>query len=152
MWTWFRWHTFSKEKIFQWVSRLCCFCRINVINLNGDDLFILNWEKKNRKNCLMKVRCIYFLLNWSENDYNISKFWFILQEFKFINPSMRIDWPGDEKPIDQPICGFNNELCPKDDTHITSMVIAATLALMLFCGTGKQIQSYETVLSAYTHD
>lgn len=52
---------------------------------------------------------------------------------------MRIDWPGNEKPIDQPICGFNNELCPKDDTHITSMVIAGTLALMLFCGTGEQI-------------
>lgn len=52
---------------------------------------------------------------------------------------MRIDWPGNEKPIDQPICGFNNELCPKDDTHITSMVIAGTLALMLFCGTGEPI-------------
>lgn len=59
-----------------------------------------------------------------------------LQEYKIINASWRIDWPGNEKPIDQPICGFNNELCPKDDTHITSMVIAGTLALMLFCGTG----------------
>lgn len=60
-----------------------------------------------------------------------------LQEYKIINASWRIDWPGNEKPIDQPICGFNNELCPKDDTHITSMVIAGALALMLFCGTGN---------------
>lgn len=46
---------------------------------------------------------------------------------------MRIDWPGPEKPADQPICGFMNELCPKDDTHITSMVVAGVLALTLFC-------------------
>lgn len=44
-----------------------------------------------------------------------------------------VDWPGSERPADQPICGFMNELCPKDDTHITSMVIAGVLALMLFC-------------------
>lgn len=46
---------------------------------------------------------------------------------------MRIDWPGAEKPADQPICGFMNELCPKDDTHITSLVAAGVLALVLFC-------------------
>lgn len=59
------------------------------------------------------------------------------QEYKIINASWRIDWPANEKPFDQPICGFNNELCPKDDTHITSLVIAGALALMLFCGTGN---------------
>lgn len=46
---------------------------------------------------------------------------------------MRIDWPGKEKPADQPICGFHDELCPKDDTHLTSLIIACTLGLCLFC-------------------
>lgn len=55
------------------------------------------------------------------------------QEYKIINASLLIDWPGAERPADQPICGYMNELCPKDDTHITSMAIAAVLALVLFC-------------------
>lgn len=56
-----------------------------------------------------------------------------MQEYKIINASLLVDWPGEERPADQPICGFMNELCPKDDTHITSMVIAGVLALVLFC-------------------
>lgn len=63
--------------------------------------------------------------------YLLHFFW--LQEYKIINASVRIDWPGAEKPADQPICGFLNELCPKDDTHITSMVAAGVLGLVLFC-------------------
>ncbi|XP_055316758.1 receptor-type guanylate cyclase Gyc76C-like [Sitodiplosis mosellana] len=63
-------------------------------------------------------------------------------EYRLINASWRIDWPGSEKPIDEPICGFNNELCPKDDTHITSMVIAGALALMLFCSTVVMLSIY----------
>lgn len=59
------------------------------------------------------------------------------QEYKILNASVRIDWPGNEKPVDQPICGFNNELCPKDDTHITSLVIAGALGLLLFCSAGR---------------
>lgn len=55
------------------------------------------------------------------------------QEYKIINASVRIDWPGSEKPADQPICGFLNEACPKDSTHITSMVVAGVLGLVLFC-------------------
>lgn len=57
------------------------------------------------------------------------------QEYKIINASVRIDWPGPEKPADQPICGFLNEACPKDSTHITSMVVAGVLGLVLFCAT-----------------
>ncbi len=65
---------------------------------------------------------------------SILKFILILQEYKIINASVRIDWPGSEKPADQPICGFMNEACPKDNTHITSMVVAGVLGLVLFCG------------------
>lgn len=67
------------------------------------------------------------LLKWKPFVYAL------LQEYKIINASVRIDWPGAEKPADQPICGFLNELCPKDDTHITSMVAAGVLGLVLFC-------------------
>lgn len=45
---------------------------------------------------------------------------------------MRIEWAGTEKPADEPICGFMNELCSKDDTHIKSMVAAGVLSLILF--------------------
>ncbi|XP_055371824.1 receptor-type guanylate cyclase Gyc76C-like [Condylostylus longicornis] len=54
-------------------------------------------------------------------------------EYKLINGSVRVDWPVKEKPFDEPMCGFNNELCEKDDRHITSVVIAGILALILFC-------------------
>lgn len=67
---------------------------------------------------------------------------FCAQDYKIINASWRIDWAGGEKPADQPICGFQNELCPKDDTHITSMVIAGALALMLFCATVIMMSIY----------
>jgi guanylate cyclase len=51
-------------------------------------------------------------------------------EYKF---SVAIDWPGGMLPTDQPSCGFNNELCPKDDSHVTSMVVSGILGLVLFC-------------------
>lgn len=31
------------------------------------------------------------------------------------------------------MCGFANELCKKDDRHITSVVAAGVLGLLLFC-------------------
>lgn len=31
------------------------------------------------------------------------------------------------------MCGFNNELCKKDDTHYTSTVAAVVLGVLLFC-------------------
>lgn len=56
----------------------------------------------------------------------------IRQEYKLINGS--IDWPsGGEKPADEPMCGFANELCKKDDTHYTSTVAAVVLGVLLFC-------------------
>lgn len=44
-----------------------------------------------------------------------------------------IDWAGTDRPMDEPSCGFMNEHCMKDDTHIMSMVVAGILALILFC-------------------
>lgn len=44
-----------------------------------------------------------------------------------------IDWPGGRKPEDEPSCGFMNELCPKSDTQINSIIAAGVLALILFC-------------------
>ncbi|XP_037940750.1 receptor-type guanylate cyclase Gyc76C-like [Teleopsis dalmanni] len=57
-----------------------------------------------------------------------------IPEYKLINGSVRVDWPsGGDCPNDQPICGFANELCKKDDRHITSVVVAVILGLLLFC-------------------
>lgn len=50
-----------------------------------------------------------------------------------MNASIRIDWVNHDKPYDEPSCGFMNELCPKDESQITSMVAAGVLALILFC-------------------
>lgn len=44
-----------------------------------------------------------------------------------------MDWPGKNKPEAEPGCGFLNEHCPKDDTHIRSIVAAGILAVLLFC-------------------
>ncbi|XP_032575539.1 receptor-type guanylate cyclase Gyc76C isoform X1 [Drosophila sechellia] len=53
-------------------------------------------------------------------------------EYKLINGS--IDWPsGGEKPADEPMCGFADELCKKVDTHYTSTVAAVVLGVLLFC-------------------
>ncbi|KAK2576982.1 hypothetical protein KPH14_011945 [Odynerus spinipes] len=48
-------------------------------------------------------------------------------------PSESMDWPGKNKPEAEPGCGFLNEHCPKDDTHLRSIVAAAVLAVLLFC-------------------
>ncbi|XP_058808902.1 receptor-type guanylate cyclase Gyc76C-like isoform X2 [Phymastichus coffea] len=48
-------------------------------------------------------------------------------------PSEAVDWPGKNKPEAEPGCGFLNEHCPKDDTHVRSIVAAAILAVLLFC-------------------
>ncbi|CAK1552126.1 unnamed protein product [Leptosia nina] len=53
-------------------------------------------------------------------------------EYK-LNPRLPIDWPDSVKPEDEPSCGFLNEKCPKDDSQITSLVVAGTLAVALFC-------------------
>lgn len=49
------------------------------------------------------------------------------------SPNFKIDWPGKSRPDDEPSCGFNNELCPKNDLEKNSIVVAAILGLILFC-------------------
>lgn len=64
-----------------------------------------------------------------------------LQEYK-TNPRMPIDWPDGVKPEDEPSCGFLNEKCPKDDSQITSLVVAGTLAVTLFCALVVTVSIY----------
>lgn len=65
----------------------------------------------------------------------------IFQEYKF-NSHQRIEWPGGVVPQDVPQCGFDNELCIKDDGHVLSMVIAVILGLILFCSIVVTISIY----------
>jgi len=44
-----------------------------------------------------------------------------------------MDWPGKNKPEAEPGCGFLNEHCPKDDTHVRSIAVAIVLGILLFC-------------------
>ncbi|XP_017772272.1 PREDICTED: receptor-type guanylate cyclase Gyc76C-like isoform X2 [Nicrophorus vespilloides] len=50
-----------------------------------------------------------------------------------INPNVKIEWPQDSRPNDEPSCGFNNEMCKKNDTHLNSIIAAGILAILLFC-------------------
>ncbi|XP_049824227.1 receptor-type guanylate cyclase Gyc76C-like isoform X2 [Aethina tumida] len=50
-----------------------------------------------------------------------------------INLNTTIEWPGKDKPNDEPSCGFNNELCPKPNTHLNSIIAAGVLGIVLFC-------------------
>ncbi|KAG6449579.1 hypothetical protein O3G_MSEX006116 [Manduca sexta] len=45
-------------------------------------------------------------------------------------------------PEDEPSCGFNYEKCPRDDSQITSLVVAGTLAVTLFCALVVTISIY----------
>lgn len=49
------------------------------------------------------------------------------------SPSLKIEWSGKNRPDDEPSCGFNNELCKKDDTEQSSIIVAIILGLTLFC-------------------
>ncbi|XP_018045826.1 PREDICTED: receptor-type guanylate cyclase Gyc76C-like [Atta colombica] len=53
-----------------------------------------------------------------------------------------IDWPGKNKPEAEPGCGFLNEHCPKDDTHLRSIIVAAALAILLFCAIVVTVSIY----------
>ena len=55
---------------------------------------------------------------------------------------MRIDWPSGSIPSDEPQCGFMNEQCTKDDGHVTSMIVAGVLGLILFCSIVITISIY----------
>ncbi|XP_026477197.1 receptor-type guanylate cyclase Gyc76C-like [Ctenocephalides felis] len=50
-----------------------------------------------------------------------------------INRRLLVDWPNGVRPEDEPSCGFLNEQCPKDDSHVNSLVAAGALAVTLFC-------------------
>ncbi|CAG9865362.1 unnamed protein product [Phyllotreta striolata] len=51
-----------------------------------------------------------------------------------LNSNTQIYWPdGNNRPKDQPSCGFDNELCPKPNTQLNSIIAAGVLAIMLFC-------------------
>ncbi|KAK3910945.1 Receptor-type guanylate cyclase Gyc76C [Frankliniella fusca] len=63
-------------------------------------------------------------------------------EYKLISPNNQIDWPGGHKPEDEPNCGFNNELCPKDHSHQGGVVAAGTLAVLLFCAIVVTVSIY----------
>lgn len=58
------------------------------------------------------------------------------------NNIMRIDWAGGAIPVHEPACGFENELCAKDEGHKTSMIIAGVLGLVLFCSIVITISIY----------
>ncbi|XP_063921313.1 receptor-type guanylate cyclase Gyc76C-like isoform X1 [Zophobas morio] len=53
-------------------------------------------------------------------------------EYK-IYTNTQIVWAGSDKPNDEPSCGFLNELCPKPNTHLNSIIAAGVLAILLFC-------------------
>lgn len=63
-------------------------------------------------------------------------------EYKLNSPNTQIDWPGGRKPDDEPNCGFNNELCPKDHSHQGGVVAAGTLAVLLFCAIVVTVSIY----------
>ncbi|KAG5888051.1 hypothetical protein JTB14_032859 [Gonioctena quinquepunctata] len=51
-----------------------------------------------------------------------------------LNSNIQIQWPsGGNRPNDEPSCGFDNELCPKPNTQLNSIIAAGVLAIMLFC-------------------
>lgn len=53
-----------------------------------------------------------------------------LQQYE-TNYDMR--WPNGNRPKDEPSCGFENELCPKPNTQLHSIIAAGVLLVMLFC-------------------
>ncbi|XP_068149824.1 receptor-type guanylate cyclase Gyc76C-like [Drosophila tropicalis] len=83
--------------------------------------------KPHKWNILENIRCNYHMVPVAYFHQGEE-----LPEYKLINGS--IDWPsGGDKPTDEPMCGFANELCQKDDTHYTSTVAAVVLGVILFC-------------------
>ncbi|XP_045475600.1 receptor-type guanylate cyclase Gyc76C-like isoform X2 [Harmonia axyridis] len=51
-----------------------------------------------------------------------------------INNNTQIEWAsGKDKPNDEPSCGFQNELCPKANTQLNSIIAVGVLSVLLFC-------------------
>lgn len=65
----------------------------------------------------------------------------LFQQYK-INRNTQIKWAGEDKPNDEPSCGFDNKLCQKSDTHIGSLVVAGLLAVLLFCSSVVAVSIY----------
>lgn len=53
-------------------------------------------------------------------------------EYKIFS-NVTIEWPKGSIPIDEPSCGFMDELCKSNDTHLHSIIVAGSLAILLFC-------------------
>ncbi|XP_026494984.2 receptor-type guanylate cyclase Gyc76C-like isoform X1 [Vanessa tameamea] len=83
------------------------------------------------------VNCTYSMIPVGHFQQSSREF----PEYK-LNPRLPIDWPDSVKPEDEPSCGFLNEKCPKDDSQITSLVVAGTLAVTLFCALVVTISIY----------
>ncbi|XP_072943508.1 receptor-type guanylate cyclase Gyc76C-like isoform X2 [Epargyreus clarus] len=83
------------------------------------------------------INCTYSMIPVGHFQQSSKEF----PEYK-LNPRLPIDWPDSVKPEDEPSCGFLNEKCPKDDSQITSLVVAGTLAVTLFCALVVTISIY----------
>ncbi|XP_013182173.1 PREDICTED: guanylate cyclase 32E-like [Papilio xuthus] len=83
------------------------------------------------------INCSYSMVPVGNFQQSARKF----PEYK-LNPRLPIDWPDSVKPEDEPSCGFLNEKCPKDESQITSLVVAGTLAVTLFCALVVTISIY----------
>ncbi|KAG7307261.1 hypothetical protein JYU34_007421 [Plutella xylostella] len=83
------------------------------------------------------IKCLYSMIP-------VGHFQQSSREFPEYKPNNRliVDWPDGVKPEDEPSCGFLNEKCPKDDSQITSLVVAGTLAVTLFCALVVTISIY----------
>ncbi|XP_047021545.1 receptor-type guanylate cyclase Gyc76C-like [Helicoverpa zea] len=92
---------------------------------------------KPTKNLDGDVNCTHSMIPVGHFHQNKREF----PEYK-LNPRLPIDWPDSVKPEDEPSCGFLNEKCPKDDSQITSLVVAGTLAVTLFCALVVTISIY----------
>ncbi|XP_075220005.1 receptor-type guanylate cyclase Gyc76C-like [Lycorma delicatula] len=79
--------------------------------------------------------------NYSMNNFSCSYYMIPVGQFqqgeqpvyRLNTPSSGLDWPGKDKPEDEPSCGFLNELCPKDSSQQGSIIVASVLGLLLFC-------------------
>ncbi|XP_054274284.1 receptor-type guanylate cyclase Gyc76C-like isoform X2 [Macrosteles quadrilineatus] len=65
-----------------------------------------------------------------------------LPEYKLNSPSLQPDWVGGRKPDDEPSCGFHNELCAKDDSQESGVIIAMALGILLFCSSVFTLSMY----------
>lgn len=56
----------------------------------------------------------------------------LLQQYS-IDSTFESRWLNGNPPKDEPSCGFGNELCPKPNTQLHSIIAAGVLLVMLFC-------------------